>query len=194
MRMKASLIMLLGGLVLSGNAWAADASPTMLANACAGCHGTNGGSVGPSSPTIAGMSTEYFVMAMTAYKKGEWPSTIMTRIAKGYSDSEIKAMGDHFAKQKFVVASQKPDAAKAKVGAKLHGEFCEKCHEDGGAKGDDAGVLAGQWMPYLAQAFEDYESGKRPMSPKMKKKMDEAVATHKKEGMEALVHFYGSAK
>ncbi|MEO5373625.1 MAG: cytochrome c4 [Alphaproteobacteria bacterium] len=198
MRNKTSIMVLLGGLVLGGNAWAQGApaaTPAMLANACAGCHGTNGVSVGPSSPTIAGISTEYFVTVMTAYKKAEWPSTIMTRIAKGYSDDEIKAMAEFFAKQKYVAApNQKADAAKAKAGEKLHKEFCDKCHEKGGASSDDGGILAGQWMPYLTFALEDYESGKRPQPPKMKKEFDVVVQNHKKEGLEALVHFYGSAK
>ncbi|MBF0092922.1 MAG: c-type cytochrome [Alphaproteobacteria bacterium] len=172
----------------------AEPTPAMLANACAGCHGTNGLSVGPTSPIISGMASEYFVAAMAAYKKGEWPSTIMGRIAKGYSDEQIKAMGDFFAKQPFVRAAQKNDAAKAKTGAKLHEEYCEKCHEKGGSAGEDAGVLAGQWMPYLEHAMEDYTSGKRPMTKKMQKQVDQLVQDHKHAGVEALVNFYGSAK
>lgn len=191
---KTGLTILLGGLIVAGSAQAADPTPAMLANACGGCHGTNGASAGPATPTIAGMSSEYFVMAMQAYKKGEWPSTVMTRIAKGYSDAELEAMGQFFAKQPYVVAHQTADAAKAKTGAKLHAEFCEGCHEKGGAEGDDAGIIAGQWMPYMAATLEDYEAGKRPMSAKMKKKMDALLQQHKKEGLDALVNFYGSAK
>ena len=37
-------------------AYAATPSARMLANTCAGCHGTDGSSVGPASPTIAGIS------------------------------------------------------------------------------------------------------------------------------------------
>lgn len=193
MKNKLSLIALVGGMVLGGAAWA-DATPSMLANACAGCHGTNGASVGPSSPSIAGVASEYFVNAMSAYKKDEWSSTIMGRIARGYSDEQIKAMGEYFAKQPFSRAAQKNDAAKAKVGAKLHEEYCEKCHEKGGSAGEDAGVLAGQWMPYLDHAMEDYAGGKRPMTKKMKKQVDLLLQDHKQAGVEALVNFYGGAK
>ena len=40
------------------------ASATMLAETCAGCHGTDGASVGPASPTMAATYPEYFVEVM----------------------------------------------------------------------------------------------------------------------------------
>jgi sulfide dehydrogenase cytochrome subunit len=43
------------------------ADATMLANTCAGCHGPDGASGGPATPTIAGLSTEYFVEVMNGY-------------------------------------------------------------------------------------------------------------------------------
>ena len=77
-------------------------------------------------------------------------STVMNRIAKGYSEAEIKILAKHFAELPYERKSQSVDAGKAKTGAKLHEEHCEKCHEDGGSSAeDDAGVLAGQWIPYL---------------------------------------------
>ena len=65
------------------------ASASMLANTCAGCHGTGGNSQGPSAPTIAGISGAYFVEVMQGFASGEVPSTIMGRIAKGYTEDEI---------------------------------------------------------------------------------------------------------
>ena len=65
--------LLLGAAPLS----AAGPSASMLADTCAGCHGVDGSSVGPASPSIAGMSAEYFTETMEAFKSGERPSTIM---------------------------------------------------------------------------------------------------------------------
>ncbi|KAF0140714.1 MAG: soxE [Rhodospirillaceae bacterium] len=194
MRNKASFLMLLGGLMIAGNSFAAGpAAPGMLANACAGCHGTNGVSDGPSIPTIAGMDAGYFIAAMQGYKKGEWASTVMGRLAKPYSDDEITAMGEFFASQKFVSASQKANGTKAKLGKSLHQHHCEKCHENDGASGEGSGILAGQWMPYLQATMNDYIAGTRPMDKKMKAKIDAVLSEHPKEtGIEALVHFYGS--
>ena len=180
-------------LALSG-AVLATPSGSMLGNTCAGCHGTNGSSVGPATPTIAAMDPEVFMDSMKGYKDGSRPATIMGRIAKGYSEEEFKAMAEFFAKQEYVAAEQDADAAMAKKGAKLHEKYCEKCHEDGGKTAEDGGILAGQWLPYLTYSMEDYMSGAREMPKKMKKKVE---SMHKKagdEGIKQLLNFYASQK
>lgn len=168
-------------------------STTMLAYTCAGCHGVNGSSVGPATPTIAGMSEDYFVESMEAYQSGERPSTIMGRIAKGYSEKEIKVMAKYFSKQPFVRLPQKFDEKAARLGKKLHKKYCEKCHEDEGrSPEDDAGILAGQWEPYLRFTMEDYTSGNRPMEKKMKKRMKKLDEAQGEAGVDALIHYYAS--
>jgi sulfide dehydrogenase cytochrome subunit len=169
------------------------ATGSMLANTCAGCHGTNGVSSGPASPSIAGFNKEYFVVAMNEFKEGKFPSTIMSRIATGYSDEEIKAMAEFFAKQKYVHAKQDFDKAKAEQASKMHEKYCEKCHEDGGsAATDETGFLAGQWSPYIRMQLKDYMSGSREASKKMAKKLEELHEKEGDAGYEALVHYYAS--
>lgn len=181
--------------MMSSTIMAATPSASMLANTCAGCHGTNGSSVGPASPTIAGISVEYFIETMEAYKKAERPSTIMSRIAKGYTEEEIKLMAKFFSIQEFVRQPQKHNAKLARKGKKLHKKYCEKCHEDGGTSSeDDAGILAGQWEPYLRYSMQDFTSGNRSMEKKMKKKMKSLEKDHGDAGIDALIHFYSSHK
>ncbi len=171
-------------------------SATMLADTCAGCHGTNGASQGPATPTLAGLSSEYMVETMAAYKSGERFSTIMQRIAKGYTDEEIALMAKFFGKQKYVLAPQSADSTLAARGAKLHDKYCEKCHEDGGrSKEDDAGLLAGQWMPYLQTTMDDYVSGlSKILEKKMRTKVKRMLKEEGAGSVEALVHYYGSQK
>ena len=188
-------ILIACSVVVGGAAFAATPSASMLGNTCAGCHGTNGNSNGPATQTIAGISSEYFIETMEAYKSGERPSTIMTRIAKGYTEEEIKRMAKFFAKQKFDRQPQKVDAKMAKRGKKLHDKYCEKCHEDGGrSTEDDAGILAGQWKPYLKYTMEDFMSGDREMTKKMKKKVDQLKKSKGDAGMKQLFHYYASQK
>jgi sulfide dehydrogenase cytochrome subunit len=181
-------------LLTAGTNVMAGPSGEMLSYTCAGCHGTDGSSVGPSSPHLAGMNQDYFTEAMQDYKDGKRNPTIMDRLAKGYTDEQIAAMAEFFAAQTLRLTPQEYDAAKAKVGAKLHDKYCEKCHEDGGTKADEAGVLAGQWAPYLRFTMADYLSGKREMSKKMAKKVEKM---HKKDGdagVDALIQYYSSKK
>ncbi|MCG8097727.1 MAG: cytochrome c4 [Candidatus Thiodiazotropha taylori] len=190
--MKKKMPYLLLGLAVLFPATAA-AAPTgqALAFTCAGCHGTDGSSVGPSSPSIAGMDPEVFIDAMQGYKFDERNSTIMNRIAKGYNDEQIKSMAWSFVKQTLRLRPQKYDAEMAKLGAKLHDEYCEKCHEDGGKPGD-AGTLAGQWMPYLHYTMEDFIDGRREYPRKMRRKVDAAIEAEGDRAMPALIHYYGS--
>lgn len=186
-------MMIAGSVVLAGPVFAETPSAAMLGNTCAGCHGTNGNSHGPATPTLAGVSSEYFIEAMNAYKNGERPSTIMDRIAKGYTDEEVKLMAGFFAKQKMERQPQVVDAAMAKKGMKLHEKYCEKCHEDGGrSTEDDAGILAGQWTPYLHYTMSDFLDGKREMPKKMKKKVEELQSKGGGDAIDALIQFYGS--
>ncbi|MEJ2592096.1 MAG: cytochrome c [Candidatus Thiodiazotropha sp.] len=181
-------------LIASGSTVSAGPSAEMLAYTCAGCHGTDGSSVGPSSPHIAGMNPEYFVDSMKAYRSDERNPTIMNRIAKGYTDEQIDAMAEFFAKQKAQLANQEFDPGKAKQGAELHETYCEKCHEDGGREASDGGTLAGQWKPYLEYSMADFRSGHREMTKKMRRKLEKMEKEHGAESIDAVINFYSSQK
>jgi sulfide dehydrogenase cytochrome subunit len=170
------------------------ATTAMLANTCAGCHGTNGASTGPATPTIAGLEAEYFVDVMQEYKSGDRSSTIMGRIAKGYSDAEIDAIASHYSKISFSGKVQTSAGPLARAGAELHEKYCEKCHEDEGREPEDI-VLAGQWMPYLHWTMEDYANGHNKYAEKkMAKAFKKMLAKHGDKSLLQLTHFYGSRK
>jgi sulfide dehydrogenase cytochrome subunit len=88
---------LLGAAFLPMSAFAADKG-MVLALSCASCHGTNGASPG-SIPRIQGRSAEYIEKAMLQFKAGERPATVMNRIAKGYTDEEIKLLSAYLGNQ-----------------------------------------------------------------------------------------------
>ncbi len=171
------------------------ASGPMLASTCEGCHGTDGVSNGPATPSIAGMSEDYLTEAMEEFRDGDTKSTIMGRVAKGYTDEEIEAMSVYYSEQEYKGAAQSADAATVATGEKLHNKYCEKCHHDGGSDAsDDSGILAGQWTPYLHYTLTDFSSGDRAISRKMKKKMDQLLAAEGQAGLDAIIEYYGSQK
>jgi cytochrome c553 len=86
----------LAGFALSGIAGAADMHTQVIAATCMSCHGPGGNSVG-AAPGIAGISQDRFVKAMQDYKSGKRPGTVMLKLAGGYTDAEIEAMGAYFA-------------------------------------------------------------------------------------------------
>ena len=67
----------------------------LLSLSCTSCHGTYGISPG-TIPTIYGKSREYIIKTMKEFRNGERDSTVMKRIAKGYSDREIFLIANYF--------------------------------------------------------------------------------------------------
>jgi sulfide dehydrogenase cytochrome subunit len=178
-----------GALAVSATAQAAPPTAEMISFACAGCHGTNGGSAGLSMPSLAAQSKTAIVDAMKKFKSGERPSTVMGRLAKGYSDADFEAMGDFFSKQKIHFTGQTVDKTKVAKGADLQEANCSRCHLEDGKEGkDDTPVMASQWLNYLQMQMDLYQSGKR----KMPEKMAEKVKPLSKEDLDALLHFYAS--
>ena len=172
-------------------AMAAPPDAQMLSIACAGCHGTNGGSAGLTMPSLASQSKTAIVEAMKKFRSGDRPSTVMGRLAKGYSDTEIDLMAEYFSKQKFHATTQLVDAAKVKKGADLQEASCSRCHLEDGKEGkDDTPVMASQWLSYLQMQMGLYQSGAR----KMPDEMAEKVKPLSKDDLDALLHFYASVK
>ena len=166
------------------------ATPAMLSNTCNGCHGTDGNSAGMGNPSIAGLSVGYFETAMKQFRSGERPSTIMGRLAKGYSDEQLHAMAEHFAAKKFARAKQTFDAGKAAQGKELHAKRCNACHSQGGASSGAGGVLAGQWKDYLQLSLDEFRSGKRK-APELMAKRLEGLADAE---YDALINYYASQR
>ena len=196
------------------------ASPEMLTNTCVACHGAGGVSQGPAIPSLAGLTRNYFVGTMLAYKYADdeegleaaldelyqdeayeyaeaFPrySTIMSRLAGGYTLEEIIVMADVFADQAVVPVAQNYAADEVALGEELHDEYCGNCHEEGGlSTADDVGLLAGQWLPYLEYTMEDYLADRREMPKKMRTKLKKMYEAHGGEGLHSLLQYYASVR
>jgi cytochrome c553 len=86
----------------AGTAQAQQPDPNLARNIaanCTSCHGTNGVSQG-GMPSLAGQSKAELVRKMQDFKAGRTPSTIMTQLAKGYTDEQIDLASAYFAAQK----------------------------------------------------------------------------------------------
>jgi cytochrome c553 len=85
-------------LVWAGAAWAADAPPPG-ASSCSGCH-PSGKSVQTPVPRLIGKDAAQIATAMAEFKSGKRPTSIMDRIAKGFTEDETKAIAAWYAQQK----------------------------------------------------------------------------------------------
>ena len=183
----------IAGIMLTGLAQAGGVrSPSMLANTCAGCHGTNGASAGDYMPIIGGMEKEYLYTSLSEYKSGERDSTNMGRIAKGYSDQELKAIASYIARQPWVSSPLQADSKLAAMGKAIHEEKCKTCHEEGGRlQEDETPRLAGQWPDYTLVFLEDCRAKGERCEPR---KMGKRVMELSDEELKAMAHYYLSEK
>ena len=183
------------GALVAASSVRAEGDAELMAGTCAGCHGPDGSSRGPATPTIASLSVDYFVLSMKDYKSGKRASTVMARIAKAYSDDDIAAMAKVFQSKPFQRPGQSVDAAKAKAGKALAKKYCESCHEDEGKVGEGVGVLAGQMLPYLKYSIDDFLDGRREPEKRQKVKFDALIKEQGgREAFEAILHYYAGVK
>jgi sulfide dehydrogenase cytochrome subunit len=74
------------------------AAPPPGASSCSGCHPPSA-SVETKVPPLRGQDPAAIVAAILAFRSGERPATVMGRIAKGFSDDEIRAIAAWVARQ-----------------------------------------------------------------------------------------------
>ena len=212
MRKVTGFILLTGvglfSLSLAAGARAAEmidlAEVNKLVDTCSQCHERDGDSNDPNMPIIGGYSEAYIISSMTSYKtqtrscpdieyisskKKKVETTNMCRISKALSDEDIAKLATYYASKKFRRANQDFNLKLAQKGELIHERDCEKCHSEGGSlASDDAGILAGQWTPYLRQQFFAFYAEKRQLDSKMKPKFNKLDKTE----IEALLNFYAS--
>lgn len=169
-----------------------DLRTVVLTNTCAGCHGTHGASAG-AAPVIAGLNEGYFYETMKNYAENKRYSTIMGRIARGYTDEELKLISGHFANLPWVSAEQEIDAAMASKGEALHNEKgCVGCH---GAEGVSAMPnvprVAGQYAEYMVTTMKQYADPALPI-PAAAMPMRGMLSGLSDDELMALAHYYGS--
>lgn len=95
--MKVASAAVLAALLSISNALADEPPPG--ASSCSGCHAVNAAAETPVPP-IRGRTADEIMAAMAAFRAGKQPATVMDRIAKGFTDDELKPIAAWLAQQK----------------------------------------------------------------------------------------------
>lgn len=158
---------------------------------CNGCHGYNGVSSGESIPSISGLEKRYFMRSMLEFKKGERSATVMDRIAKGYTVSDIRKIAEYFSALEWVNTETDQDVQMVQTGKSIHDELCEECHSENGRHQDhEIPRISGQVRNYLYMQMLAYYLGIELLP--QPEKMKERIMTLEQDELEALSHFYAS--
>lgn len=169
---------------------AADAAAgKQLAEGCSGCHGDNGVSQTPMTPSLAGEPDDYIQWQLVYFRSGARKSDVMGPIAESLDNPAIRNLGAYYAS----LSPPKPQPAPAsdelaETGgklAKLH--RCKSCHGEDFEGLGPAARLTGQREDVLLQALRDFKSGKRVGSGVAS--MADVTFNLSDSDMQALAHY-----
>jgi cytochrome subunit of sulfide dehydrogenase len=73
--------------------------PPPGASSCSACHPASA-TIDTAAGRLVGRPAADIASAMLAFRSGQRPATVMDRIAKGFTDEEIKAIADWYGAQK----------------------------------------------------------------------------------------------
>ena len=131
-----------------------------LSVACTKCHGEDGNSKTPGTPSLAGQQPHYLVAAIQEYHQGERQTAAMKSMLTGVDKLELEKLGLYFASQ-TPVQRPTPKFGDPEAG-KPTTALCGGCHGVGGVSHDSSiPNLAGQDPDYLVKAIKAYRTSRQ---------------------------------
>jgi len=135
---------------------------------CAACHGDKGVPIDPKTmPIIWGQEQSYLVKQLRDFRNGERNSAIMSPIAKGLAEGDLRKIAAYFAAKTWPARGA---SAKAPLPPKGIAQ-CQACHQPNFQGGMPAPRLAGLSYEYLAAAMRAFASEERTNNLDMPKFM-----------------------
>lgn len=130
---------------------------------CAACHGRDGNSSIPGTPSLAGQPALFIENQLVLIREGVREVVpAMVEALKGMKDAEIRQLASHYAALKPARTAGPADAATAQraraVAQKAH---CGSCHLPDYSGREQIPRLAGQREEYLLEAMRAYRDDRR---------------------------------
>jgi cytochrome c553 len=127
------------------------------AASCAACHGDQGVSGNPATPSVAGQDAEYLVAALRAYKDGSRKDESMSGPAAALDERTMKDIAAFYAAQQ-----PQPLNVRRPLTTAEWTERCDRCHGPNGNSIDPLMPrLAAQRADWLEQVLHAYRTGAR---------------------------------
>lgn len=194
---KHSARIALGAVLFAAMNVAVAQAPAAAEN-CASCHNDNGVTTDANIPTIAGVGSFFLENQFAIFAESARPCVADAfsddeaadhcALVSGISEDERMALAEYYGEMSFEPFEQEVDAALAEQGGSIHAASCDRCHTASGSEPfDDAGILAGQPIPYLIEQFKHYKAGERWQPESMAE-----VMQLEEDQMKALANFYAS--
>ena len=184
--MKNIFALMVSFFLINGAAWAADEMPAKAAM-CLGCHGVNGNSSMPGTPSLAGQNARYIYLQLRDFQEGRRENPIMSPMTAGLTRPEMQELANYFSKQKLSSKGFKADPDKATLGkAKADETLCAMCHLGEFIGQNEIPKVAGQNFDYVIKTLKDFKAKNRTNDAG---NMTSVASTLSEQDIENLGHY-----
>ncbi|HKA44607.1 MAG TPA: c-type cytochrome [Burkholderiales bacterium] len=129
---------------------------------CAACHGPEGNSTNPATPSLAGQPAQFISMQLFLFRQGDRKDPQMTPVAKALTNAEMNELAAHFSKQKPTPPLRRTAAGTIEAGRQLAERFnCIQCHGPLLTGLQHIPRLAGQQFQYLRTQLRGFKARTR---------------------------------
>ena len=184
--MKNFFALMVSFLLMTGATWAADEMPAKAAM-CLGCHGVNGNSSMPGTPSLAAQNARYIYLQLRDFQEGRRENPIMSPMTAGLTRPEMQELANYFSKQKLSSKGFKADPDKAALGkAKADETLCAMCHLGEFVGQNEIPKVAGQNFDYVVKTLKDFKAKNRTNDAG---NMTSVASTLSEQDIENLGHY-----
>ena len=176
--------------MLSLGAQTAMAQVPAKATACLACHGENGNSSMPNTPSLAGQNARYLYLQLRDFQEGRRDNAMMSAMTAGLSKADMQELAKYFSEQKLTNKRFNADPERVKKGiAKADETLCAMCHL-GEFKGqNEIPKVAGQNFDYVVKTLKDFKAKDRNNDAG---NMTSVASTLSEEDIDNLAHYIAS--
>ena len=183
------------GTILAGLAALPAAAQSLDARlpTCFACHGQNGQSQLPDTPSLGGQPAFYTTVVLLMFRDKLRVSEPMNGMTKGLTDDELRRAADIFAKQQPPVpVSGTPDRARMDRARAISVQHrCNVCHRPDYQGMENVPRLAAQREDYLLKSLRGYKDRSRRGYDAQ---MTEVVHTMNEQDFADLAYFLARVK
>jgi cytochrome c553 len=166
-RMQHRLFTCIAGTVVAflatTNVRAADPDPIEAkVQACAACHGADGSSKLPDTPSLAGQPKQFITTQLVMFREGNRKNAVMNAMAAPLSNADINAIGTWFSSKTLAAPTTTAPANIVAEGEKLTQTMnCVQCHGPALKGQQHIPRIAGQQTVYLRAQLTGFHAGTR---------------------------------
>ena len=167
------------------------------AASCGACHGSDGYSLSPVWPNLAGQHASYFIRQLEAYQSGERQDVLMTTLTSSLSAEDMADLAVYYATLPTVQRGADPELVELGQSVYRSGlpdrgvAACIACHGPSGRGNPLAStpVVRGQHATYTVATLHAYATGERRSDGAVNQMMRDIAGSLREDEIQAVASY-----